>query len=57
MPAGTAWAVMPAGRRPGRLAAGFDGFHSTKSIGVALVGRDIDARAGQHLVERAAGER
>ena len=35
---------------------GFDGFHSTKSIGVALVGRDIDSRAGDHLVERAVGQ-
>ena len=37
--------AMPHGRRqPG--SPGFDGFHSTKSIGDALVGRDIDPGAG-----------
>ena len=35
---------------------GFDGFHSTKSIGIALVGRHLDARARDHLVERALRE-
>ena len=31
---------------------GLDGFHSTKSGGLLLVGRDLDPRAGDHLVQR-----
>ena len=43
--------LMPAGDgQPG--SPGFDGFHSTKSCRVFLVGRDLDAAAGDHLVER-----
>ena len=48
----------PAGRGPtgcpSRAGRAGDGFHSTKSAGIALVGRDLDARAGDHLVARAA---
>ena len=45
-------AAMPAGY--GHAGSpGFDGFHSTKSARVALVGRDFDPGAGDHLVERA----
>ena len=44
-------AAMPAG--DGQAGSpGFDGFHSTKSLRVSLVGRDFDAGAGDHLVER-----
>ena len=46
-----------AGRaRPARL-VGLRGLPQHEIHRVALVGRDIDARARQHLVERAAGER
>ena len=33
--------------------SGSDGFHSTKSAGVALVGRDLDPGAGDHVVAAA----
>ena len=36
---------------------GFAGFHSTKSVVVALVGRDVDAGARDHLVQRAVRQR
>ena len=49
-------AAMPAGLgQPGSF--GFEGFHKHEVHRVALVGRDVDARAGQHLVERAMRER
>ena len=38
---------------PSRARPASDGFHSTKSVGSRLVGRDLDARAGDHFVERA----
>ena len=30
--------------------SGVDGFHSTKSAGILLVGRHLDPRAGDHVV-------
>ena len=45
-------AAMPAWRRPGRL-AGLRRLPQHEVHRVALVGRDLDARAGLHLVERA----
>ena len=43
MPAGDGHAGSP----------GFEGFQRTKSLRVFLVGRYLDPRAGDHLVERA----
>ena len=47
--------VMPDGRRPGGL-AGLGRLPQHEIHRVALVGRDLDPRAGLHLVQRAAGQ-
>jgi hypothetical protein len=46
----------PQGLTPSPADLRVDGFHSTKSPGIALIGRDIHPRAGDQVLRRAAGE-